>query len=98
LKTIIAGKPYTSLEEPDVRLAAREDPRSFLRGNFPLDISFWFGKNTASKNAVGKNYGGGSMRITSKGQVTIPQNVREQMGFLTNTANNWGQPLIFGSS
>ena len=25
------------------------------------------------------------MRITSKGQVTIPQNVREQMGFLPNT-------------
>ena len=25
------------------------------------------------------------MRITSKGQVTIPQNVREQMGFLANT-------------
>jgi AbrB family looped-hinge helix DNA binding protein len=25
------------------------------------------------------------MRITSKGQVTIPQNVREQMGFLAHT-------------
>jgi len=25
------------------------------------------------------------MRITSKGQVTIPQNIREQMGFLANT-------------
>jgi AbrB family looped-hinge helix DNA binding protein len=25
------------------------------------------------------------MRITSKGQATIPQNVREQMGFLANT-------------
>jgi antitoxin PrlF len=25
------------------------------------------------------------MRITSKGQVTIPQKVREQMGFLANT-------------
>ena len=25
------------------------------------------------------------MRITSKGQVTIPQNVREHMGFLPNT-------------
>jgi antitoxin PrlF len=25
------------------------------------------------------------MRITSKGQVTIPQSVREQMGFLANT-------------
>ncbi len=25
------------------------------------------------------------MRITSKGQVTIPQNVREQMGLLANT-------------
>ena len=30
------------------------------------------------------------MRITSKGQVTIPQNVREQMGFLANTeVNRW---------
>jgi AbrB family looped-hinge helix DNA binding protein len=25
------------------------------------------------------------MRITSKGQVTIPQNLREKMGFLANT-------------
>jgi AbrB family looped-hinge helix DNA binding protein len=25
------------------------------------------------------------MRITSKGQANIPQNVREQMGFLANT-------------
>jgi bifunctional DNA-binding transcriptional regulator/antitoxin component of YhaV-PrlF toxin-antitoxin module len=25
------------------------------------------------------------MRITSRGQATIPQNVREQMGFLANT-------------
>lgn len=25
------------------------------------------------------------MRITSKGQVTIPLNIREQMGFLPNT-------------
>lgn len=31
---IFSDKPYVSLEEPDVRLAAREDPRSFL-GRFP---------------------------------------------------------------
>lgn len=33
-KAVFADKPYVSLEEPDVRLAAREDPRSFL-GRFP---------------------------------------------------------------
>lgn len=33
-KGIFPAKPYASLEEPDVRLAAREDPRSFL-GRFP---------------------------------------------------------------
>ena len=29
-KAIFPDKPYVSLEDPDVRLAAREDPRSFL--------------------------------------------------------------------
>ncbi|PIU49809.1 MAG: AAA family ATPase [Desulfobacterales bacterium CG07_land_8_20_14_0_80_52_14] len=29
-KAIFPDKPYASLEEPDVRLAARDDPRSFL--------------------------------------------------------------------
>lgn len=29
-KAIFAAKPYVSLEDPDVRLAATEDPRSFL--------------------------------------------------------------------
>ncbi len=33
-QAIFSDKPYVSLEEPDVRLAAREDPRSFL-GRFP---------------------------------------------------------------
>ena len=33
-QVIFSDKPYVSLEEPDVRLAAREDPRSFL-GRFP---------------------------------------------------------------
>jgi len=33
-KAIFRDKPYASLEEPDVRLAAHEDPRSFL-GRFP---------------------------------------------------------------
>jgi uncharacterized protein len=33
-KLILPDKPYASLEEPDVRLAAREDPRSFLE-RFP---------------------------------------------------------------
>lgn len=33
-KAIFRDKPYASLEEPDVRLAAREDPRSFLE-RFP---------------------------------------------------------------
>lgn len=33
-KAICAGKPYVSLEDPDVRLAATDDPRSFL-GRFP---------------------------------------------------------------
>lgn len=33
-KAIFAAKPYVSLEDPDVRLAATEDPRSFL-GRFP---------------------------------------------------------------
>ncbi len=28
------NKPYASLEDPDIRLAAREDPRSFLE-RFP---------------------------------------------------------------
>ena len=31
-----------------------------------------------------KNYTGG-MRITSKGQVTIPQHIRERFGFMPNT-------------
>lgn len=33
-KAIFPDKPYVTLEEPDVRLAAREDPRSFLE-RFP---------------------------------------------------------------
>ncbi len=33
-KTIFADKPYTSLEDPDTRLFAQEDPRSFLE-RFP---------------------------------------------------------------
>jgi len=33
-KAIFSNKPYASLEEPDVRLAARDDPRSFLE-RFP---------------------------------------------------------------
>ena len=33
-KAIFASKPYVSLEDPDVRLAATDDPRSFL-GRFP---------------------------------------------------------------
>lgn len=33
-RAVFAGKPYISLEDPDVRLAATEDPRSFL-GRFP---------------------------------------------------------------
>ena len=33
-RAIFPNQPYASLEEPDVRLAAREDPRSFL-GRFP---------------------------------------------------------------
>ena len=33
-KAIFPDKPYASLEDPDVRLAAREDPRSFLE-RFP---------------------------------------------------------------
>lgn len=33
-KAIFPDKPYVSLEEPDVRLTASEDPRSFL-GRFP---------------------------------------------------------------
>jgi predicted AAA+ superfamily ATPase len=33
-KAIFPKKPYATLEEPDVRLAAREDPRSFLE-RFP---------------------------------------------------------------
>lgn len=33
-KTIFTGKPYVSLEDPDVRLAAIDDPRSFLE-RFP---------------------------------------------------------------
>ncbi len=33
-KAVFDGKPYVSLEDPDVRLAALDDPRSFL-GRFP---------------------------------------------------------------
>jgi predicted AAA+ superfamily ATPase len=33
-KAIFPDRPYVSLEDPDVRFAAREDPRSFL-GRFP---------------------------------------------------------------
>lgn len=33
-KTIFSGKPYASLEDPDVRLIAQEDPRAFLE-RFP---------------------------------------------------------------
>lgn len=33
-KAIFAGRPYTSLEDPDIRLAAHNDPRSFLE-RFP---------------------------------------------------------------
>jgi len=33
-KAIFSDKPYTSLEDPDVRLAAKDDPRSFLE-RFP---------------------------------------------------------------
>ena len=33
-KVIFPNKPYASLEDPDIRLAAREDPRSFLE-RFP---------------------------------------------------------------
>ncbi len=33
-KAVFPDKPYASLEDPDVRLAAREDPRSFLE-RFP---------------------------------------------------------------
>ncbi len=33
-RRIFKGRPYSSLEEPDLRLAAKEDPRSFL-GRFP---------------------------------------------------------------
>ena len=33
-KTIFSAKPYVSLEDPDVRLAAMDDPRSFLE-RFP---------------------------------------------------------------
>jgi len=33
-KVVFAAKPYISLEDPDVRLAALDDPRSFL-GRFP---------------------------------------------------------------
>lgn len=29
-KAIFAGRPYASLEDPDIRLAAHDDPRSFL--------------------------------------------------------------------
>lgn len=33
-RAIFSGKPYASLEEPDVRLTARDDPRAFLE-RFP---------------------------------------------------------------
>lgn len=33
-KAVFAGKPYVSLEDPDVRLAAQDDPRAFL-ARFP---------------------------------------------------------------
>ena len=33
-KAVFAGRPYTSLEDPDIRLAALDDPRSFL-ARFP---------------------------------------------------------------
>ena len=33
-KIVFPNKPYVSLEEPDVRLVAREDPRAFL-ARFP---------------------------------------------------------------
>ncbi len=33
-KIVFADKPYASLEDPDVREVAREDPRAFL-GRFP---------------------------------------------------------------
>jgi hypothetical protein len=33
-KAILADKPYASLEDPDIRLAAQEDPRAFLE-RFP---------------------------------------------------------------
>ena len=43
-KAIFPEKPYATLEEPDIRLAAREDPRSFLE-RFPdgavLDEVIW---------------------------------------------------------
>jgi len=29
-KMVFSDKPYASLEDPDIRLAARDDPRSFL--------------------------------------------------------------------
>lgn len=37
-----------------------------------------------SNTATSKNYTGG-MRITSKGQVTIPQHIRERYGFMPET-------------
>jgi AbrB family looped-hinge helix DNA binding protein len=37
------------------------------------------GKNSSSKND------GAAMKITSKGQVTIPQEIRERMGLLPDT-------------
>lgn len=37
-----------------------------------------------SNTIVSKNYTG-SMRITSKGQVTIPQHIRERYGFMPQT-------------
>lgn len=33
-KAVLADRPYVSLEDPDIRLAAQDDPRSFL-GRFP---------------------------------------------------------------
>lgn len=33
-KTIFSDKPYASLEDPDVRLTAQDDPRAFLE-RFP---------------------------------------------------------------
>lgn len=41
LSFVFPGKPYLSIEEPDIRMAAGEDPRGFLAVSINLIFSIF---------------------------------------------------------